>query len=86
MIGAEKSKRANALADIRGSAAAPVPGVVTPPAAPAAAEEDPEAPLEERAKATWDSDKELRTEFGTFEAYHGYRRASEKGLIKVLKK
>ncbi len=86
VIGAEKSKRVNALADIRSSAAEPVPSVATPPVAPAATKEDPDAPLEERAKATWDSDKELRAEFGTFEAYHGYRRASEKGLIKVLKK
>ncbi|MNY47281.1 hypothetical protein D3C86_1825390 [compost metagenome] len=86
VIGAEKSKRAGALADIRSSAPEPVPNALTPPAAPAAVKEDPEAPLEERAKATWDGDKDLRAEFGTFEAYHGYRKATEKGLVKVLKK
>ena len=86
VIGAEKSKRATALADIRSQAPAPVPNALTPPAAPAAAEEDLEAPLEERAKATWDGDKELRAEFGTFEAYHGYRKATDRGLVKVLKK
>lgn len=86
VIGAEKSKRAGALSDIRSTAPAPVPNALTPPAAPAAVTEDPEAPLEERAKATWDGDKDLRAEFGTFEAYHGYRKATEKGLVKVLKK
>lgn len=86
VIGAEKTKRAGALADIRTQAPAPVPNVLTPPAAPEAVKEDPEAPLEERAKATWDGDKELRAEFGTFEAYHGYRKATERGLVKVLKK
>ena len=86
VIGAEKAKRTDALAGIRSQAPAPVPNALTPPAAPAAAEEDPEAPLEDRAKATWDGDKDLRAEFGTFEAYYGYRKATDRGLVKVLKK
>ena len=87
VIAAERAKRTNALATLRSDAPQPVPNAPAPEPEPAAkTTEDPDAPLEDRAKATWDSDKELRNEFGTFEAYHGYRRASERGLIKVLKK
>jgi ClpP class serine protease len=87
VIAAERAKRSNALATLRSDAPAPVPNAPAPAPEPAVkTSEDPDAPLEERAKATWDSDKEVRAEFGTFEAYHGYRRAEDKGLIKVLKK
>ncbi|WP_095196936.1 S49 family peptidase [Pseudomonas sp. Irchel 3A7] len=86
VIGAEKTKRTEALANIRSNAAAPVPGTPEPPKTPESKGEDADAPLEERAKATWDGDKDLRAEFGTFEAYHAYRKAEDKGLIKVLKK
>lgn len=87
VIAAERAKRSNALATLRSDAPAPLPNAPAPTSEPVAkTAEDPDAPLEERAKATWDSDKEVRAEFGTFEAYHGYRRAEDKGLIKVLKK
>lgn len=87
VIAAEKSKRTAALADIRSTATKPVPAAAAPDTPAAAADqEDPEAPLEERAKATWDGNKELRAEFGDFGAYHAYRKAEDKGLIKVLKK
>jgi ClpP class serine protease len=87
VIAAEKSKRSAVLSDIRSSGAKPVPAAVAPnPVAEAPDHEDPDMPLEERAQAKWDSDKELRAEFGTFSSYHAYRKAADKGLIKVLKK
>lgn len=48
---------------------------------------DENAPIEERAKASWDADAKLRTEFGgSFDAYLAYRKAEESGSAKVLKK
>lgn len=47
---------------------------------------NPDAPLEDRAQATWDSDPELRQEFSSFDAFLSYMRATEAGNVKVLKK
>jgi ATP-dependent Clp protease, protease subunit len=45
------------------------------------------APLEERAKAEWDKDGDLRAEFGDdFNAYLAYRKATEAGYAKQLGK
>lgn len=56
-------------------------------AAPAAAAGavDPEAPLEERAKAEWDKSAALRTEFGAFETFLAFRKADEGGQVRILK-
>ncbi|MBL4835745.1 MAG: S49 family peptidase [Pseudomonas sp.] len=86
VIGAEKKVRGDALANIRSEAPKAVQHAPTPPDPKAKVEEDPDAPLEERAKAAWDADKELRAEFGKFETYMAYRNAEERGQVKRLTK
>jgi hypothetical protein len=50
-------------------------------------EPDRDAPLEERAKAEWDQDAKLRSEFdGLFETYLAFRRQEEAGLVKMARK
>lgn len=41
-------------------------------------------PLEERAKKTWDSNADIRTEFGTLERYVAYEKATAAGNVRVL--
>lgn len=86
VIDAEKSKRTQALATLRNDSPQPVEHAPAPAAKPAASQEDPDAPLEERAKASWDADKELRAEFGKFETYMAFRKAEERGAVKRLTK
>ena len=46
---------------------------------------DKDAPLEERAKAEWQSDAKLRSEFADdYDAYFAYRKASEANQVKIL--
>jgi signal peptide peptidase SppA len=45
---------------------------------------DPNLPVEERAKLEWDKDPKIRAEFGKIEVYTAYKKAAEKGLIKIL--
>ncbi len=82
VIGAEKKVRGDALANIRSEAPKAVQHAPTPPDPKAKVDEDPDAPLEERAKAAWDADKELRAEFTSFNAYMAFRKADERGLVK----
>lgn len=64
-----------------------------PPAVPAAAApqdgqaEASSAPIDERAKAKWDSDAKLRAEFGdSFTAYLAFAKAQDAGRVRVLSK
>ncbi|MGY8811481.1 MAG: S49 family peptidase [Pseudomonadales bacterium] len=86
VIAAEKGKRTQALATLRNDSPAPVAHTPAPPVHPDSSKEDPDAPLEERAKASWDADKSLRAEFGKFETYMAYRSAEERGAVKRLTK
>ena len=86
VIAAEKALRGDELAKLRANSPDPVKHTPAPNTPAAKKDEDPEAPLEERAKATWDADKELRSEFGKFETYHAYRKAEEGGQVKRLAK
>ena len=74
------------MATLRNDSPQPVEHAPAPAAKPAASQEDPDAPLEERAKASWDADKELRAEFGKFETYMAFRKAEERGAVKRLTK
>lgn len=48
---------------------------------------DANAPIEERAKAQWDKDSDLRSEFGgNFDAYLAYAKNTEAGRARVLGK
>jgi capsid assembly protease len=47
---------------------------------------DKNKPVEERAKAEWDKSADLRAEFAeNYESYLAYKKADEKGCVKILK-
>lgn len=49
--------------------------------------EDDDVPLSERARAEWDADASIRSEFmEDFDAYLAYRQANEEGLVHMLRK
>ena len=58
-------------------AAAPITGFET------AIEDDKSLPIEERAKAKWDSDASVRGEFGNFKTFLGFFKGSESGGVKI---
>jgi signal peptide peptidase SppA len=85
ILGAEKALRAGAAQQLVVSANPPVATVGEPP--PAQPAIDPDAPVEDRAKAEWDTDKNLRAEFGgEFSTYLAFKKSSESGLAKIMKK
>lgn len=45
---------------------------------------DPNAPLEDRAKAQWKKDPKIRAEFGEYETYLAFLQAEENGQVKIL--
>jgi len=90
-IAAEQALRSQHLANITSSVKA-----VSQPAAPEPGKDaltesdavDPNLPVEDRAKAEWDKSPDLRAEFGHggFNAYLAYKKATEAGHAKILKK
>lgn len=93
ILAAERQVKASAAAAHRAEAPEPVASVpastVQPTAAEreaAAAQADASAPLEDRAKATWDKDSQLRSEFSSLAAYTAYLRASEAGQSRVFRR
>lgn len=82
VLAAEKGARATALAALEGGAN-PAVGAVDPPAGSSAV--DPNAPIEDRAKAEWDKDSDLRAEFGNkFESYLAYASKAETGRARIF--
>lgn len=86
IVGAEKTLRANHLSDFTLNAPNPVPHAPVPAVEALAEAEDKSLPIDDRAKATWDSSKEIRTEFGQFATYLAYAKAEESGNVRVLGK
>lgn len=86
VLAAERSARqaqATALANDAPAAAPPS----TPPAKEAKAPaEDKSLPIEQRAKADWDTKAEIRAEFVSFESYLALRKAEASGRVRVLGK
>lgn len=84
---AEKGAREKHLAALRKDGSAPAPPA-RPSAAgePTAAADDPNLPLEERAKAAWNRDAELRDEFASFEDYLAWRRVEGSSKVRVLRR
>lgn len=81
---AERTLRTTALSQLRVDAPAPAAAPAAPADPAAQAGEDTTLPLAERAKAKWDADANLRSEFTSFDAYLGYARAAASGKIRVL--
>lgn len=49
------------------------------------ADVDPEAPLEERAKAAWDKSAAIRSEYGgDYDAYLAFEKANENGQVRMI--
>lgn len=79
LLEAKEMARAQALTDLARSAPSPVGQVLIE-------EEVADLPLEKRAMQEWERKPEIRQEFGQFETYLAYCRATEAGRAKVLTK
>lgn len=74
----EKSLRVQHLNDFHANAPQPLPHAAINPVAQEEQRTDAALPLDERAKKSWDSDAQVRKEFGTYGAYLAYMRVAEK--------
>jgi signal peptide peptidase SppA len=82
---AERKLRDDAAKASGAQAPQPVPQAPAP-AAGSSASDDASMPIEQRAKATWDKDANLRAEFGgSFSAYLAYAKADQAGQVRILK-
>ena len=80
----DAASRMAILEGLTASANPPV-GVAAPPEKPR--EDNPNLPVEERAKAAWDNTPDIRIEFnGNFDAYLALRRAEELGRVRIMGK
>jgi signal peptide peptidase SppA len=86
ILAAEKAKNRGTLAALAADAPLPAPHAPAPSVI-AAAPEDSNQPIEQRCKAKWDKNAELRAEFmGGFESYLAYAKADEAGKVRILGK
>lgn len=85
IIAAERTKLGKRVEDINADAAkATVPATPAPPVAREKPKVDPTLPTEDRCKAEWQHDPELRAEFGEVDNYIAFAKAKEGGRIKSL--
>lgn len=83
ILAAEGAARGKTLADIRADAPRPAPTVDA--TQDNSGQVDPNLPIEERAKAEWDSSPAIRAEFGgEFDSFMSWKRADESGRIQIL--
>lgn len=83
ILAAERELGARRLEALRAAAPAPLPHTIAPDDADADSGLA-SAPVEDRAKAAWDKDPDLRNEFKTLGAYTAYLRNFEAGRARVL--
>lgn len=91
VVTAERQKRgqrvenlgADAAAAAARAAAAPATGTEKPDAGKKP-DVDPNMPLEERCKALWASDPDIRAEFGTVEEYIAFEKATASGQARIF--
>lgn len=88
ILAAERARGSAWLDDRRRGAPAPLPASSEEPHKPKpGADIDPNLPIEDRCKAAWEKDPELRDEFrGDFDAFLAYSKASEGGRVRVLRR
>jgi ATP-dependent Clp protease, protease subunit len=87
VLAAERQVRATVAANLVTDGPAPVPPAVPPATDPPADTVDPDAPIEDQAKAEWKKSKDLRAEFmDDFDAYLAFRQAEANGQVRILKK
>lgn len=80
IVAAEKQRGAKTMKTMEDDANAQP--VVQPTAQPTAKGVDAAAPIEERAEAEWNGSPDIRTEFGSKEAYLAFRKAEDQGRVK----
>jgi capsid assembly protease len=80
----EREARARQVSGIA-SDAAQLAAVAAMPA-PTAAQGAAQGPVEDRCKAKWDADPEIRSAFTDLKAFTAYTRAQESGRVKILGK
>jgi hypothetical protein len=86
ILQAEKTLRITIAGQLKTDAPKPVTHAA-PPEPGAEQPEDKTLPIAERAKANWDKDPALRTEFaGDYERYLAFATAVENGRVKVIAK
>lgn len=86
ILQAEKTLRETKLEDIK-TDAPPVVNTVDPDKDKPKQAVTTDGPMtEEQMKAAWDSDGQLKVEFGTFDAYKAYMDAEQRGLVKIYGK
>lgn len=86
VITAERAKLGRRAEDLAADAAAATTTVTPPPAAAAAKPKvDPNLPVEDRCKAEWQHDPQIRADFGNVEEYIAYTKATEAGHVRVLR-
>lgn len=83
ILAQEKQKGSKVLASMMADAES-LPQI-TPSIDPAQASQasDPDMPVEDRAKASWDRDQKIRAEFKTLEAYTAYLKADAAGQVRI---
>lgn len=89
ILQAEKAKGAERLQVIQdiASEAPAVPAAASASGTSDTAAIDAQAPVEDRAKAEWDKDSDLRAEYGgRYESYLAFKKADETGRARILKK
>ena len=83
IIAEQKKQQASHLDAFVANAPKPVPHAAVDPVAQESSQEDTSLPIEERAKAKWDSDAKLRSEFTSFEGFLGVYKAENSGKLKI---
>ena len=82
VLNAEKEKRKTRMQILEDSAIKPVTSSNTD--AQQFSGIDPNASVEDRAKAEWEKSPALRAEFGSVQSYTAYLKATESGRAKIL--
>jgi hypothetical protein len=85
VITAERAKLGKRADDLNADAAAATTTVTPPPAAAAKPKVDQNLPVDDRCKAEWQHDPQLRADFGSVEEYISYSKATESGHVRVLR-
>jgi signal peptide peptidase SppA len=85
IIAKEKETQASRAKAFIDNAPAPLAHAAVDPVEPVVAADDKSLPIEERAKAKWDSETSLHSEFPSFVAFSAFFKASESGRVKVAR-
>lgn len=83
ILAAEQAKGGKMLAALAADAPAAVPAATAPEGESNA---DASLPVEDRCKAAWEKDAKIRAEFGTFEGYLAFEKATSTGRVRILGK